>query len=133
MTRNPIKLLQWNARSLYRSKLEEFKNNLRKINPHLVLLSETHWNEKYIHKFSAFNSIYINRQGQEGGVAILVKKTIQYTKLLLPRLDTIEATGIPLNSRMAPSWTSSRPTAPTVMKLPIKTYLTYSPPPRTAS
>ena len=38
-----INIIQWNARSLYRSKLELFENNLRSSNPSIVLLSETHW------------------------------------------------------------------------------------------
>jgi hypothetical protein len=38
----PIKIIQWNARGLYRSRLEEFKNHLRNHNTHIVLLSETH-------------------------------------------------------------------------------------------
>ncbi len=34
-----IKILQWNARGLYRSRLEEFKNNLRVNNPILSFLA----------------------------------------------------------------------------------------------
>ncbi len=75
MTHQPFKLLQWNARSLYKSKLVEFKQQLRDLNPHVVLLSETHWKDEYIPKFSAYTPIVLNRSGQGGGVAILAKKS----------------------------------------------------------
>jgi len=89
----PLKIIQWNARGLYRSRLEEFKNQLRYHNPHIVLLSETHWKDEYKVKFSAYNSFNLNRASQGGGVAILVKKNIQATLLDFPPHENIEAVG----------------------------------------
>jgi exonuclease III len=90
----PIKIIQWNARSLYKSKLQEFKYNIRCLNPHIVLLSETFWRDEYIPKFNAFNTFYLNRKSQGGGVAILVKKSIKTTSIILPHTPNIEAVGI---------------------------------------
>lgn len=87
----PIKIVQWNARGLYKSRLEEFKNQLRYHNPHFVLLSETHWDDKYKVKFSAYKSFYLNRTSQGGAVAILIKKNIQTTLLDFPPQENIEA------------------------------------------
>jgi len=89
----PLRIIQWNARGLYRSRLEEFKNQLRHHNPHIVLLSETHWKDEYKVKFSAYNSFYLNRASQGGGVAILIKKNIQATLLDFPPHENIEAVG----------------------------------------
>lgn len=90
----PIKILQWNARGLYRSRLEELKNNLRVHNPHIVLLSETHWRDQYNVKFSAYKSFSLNRLSQGGGVAILILKNIQAAVLDLPSYDNLELIGV---------------------------------------
>lgn len=90
MTRRPIKIIQWNARGFYREKLEEFKFNLRKLNPHLVLLSETFWRDQYTIKFSDYTPFFVNRQSLGGGVAILVKKSITASRISLPLLNSIE-------------------------------------------
>lgn len=58
------------------------------------MLSETHWKENYIPKFNAYQSFYLNRQSQGGGVAILIKKNIQATPILLPQTADFEAVGI---------------------------------------
>ena len=62
--------------------------------PFFVLLSETHWKNEYTIKFSAYNSYILNRPGQGGGVAILVKKAIQTNILTLPNLPNLEAVGV---------------------------------------
>lgn len=90
----PLKILQWNARGLYKSRLEEFKNNLRSHNPHIVLLSETHWKNEYKVKFSSYNSFVLNRVGQGGGVAILTKKNMQATTLGVEPNENFEAIGV---------------------------------------
>lgn len=93
MTR-PLKIIQWNARSLYKSKLQEFKFNIRTSNPHIVLISETFWRDEYIPRFSAYNTFYANRITHGGGVAILVKKNLQATPMTLPQAVNLEAVGI---------------------------------------
>lgn len=90
----PLKILQWNARGLYKSRLEEFKNNLRFHNPHIVLLSETHWKNEYKVKFSSYNSFVLNRVGQGGGVAILTKKNMQATTLDVEPNENFEEIGV---------------------------------------
>nr|CAH0102047.1 unnamed protein product [Daphnia galeata] len=89
-----LQILQWNARGLFRAKLQEFRENLRSVNPIFVFLSETHWKNEYTIKFSADNSYLLNRPGQGGGVAILVKKAIQTNILTLPYLPNLEAVGV---------------------------------------
>ena len=86
-------IIQWNARGLYRSRLEEFRNNLCSINPHIILLSETHWKSQYNVLFSAFNVIKYNRPTQGGGVAILIKKNIPFSQINLPLFENLEAVG----------------------------------------
>ena len=56
MKKRPIKILQWNARSLFCAKLQELKANLHKHNPLIVLLSETQWKDDYTIRCSAYNS-----------------------------------------------------------------------------
>lgn len=97
MTRHPIKIIQWNARGLYKGKLEELKYYLRKFNPHFVLLSETHWRDQYRIKFSGYTAFFVNRQGP--GVAILVKKFFSASRIPLPLFDSIEVVGISVNLR----------------------------------
>lgn len=91
---NPT-FIQWNSRSLYKSKLEEFRYNLRKSDPLFVLLSETHWKNKYNISFKAYVCIKKNRiDKQKGGVAILLKKHITYNILPLPVFTSLEVVGI---------------------------------------
>jgi exonuclease III len=95
----PLKIIQWNARSLYKSKLQEFKYNLLLTNPHIVLLCETHWKDHYTAQFSAYQTFALNRPTQGGGVAILVKKNIQTSPLPLPQSSDIEAIGVTIKTR----------------------------------
>ena len=100
MTNNPkpISILQWNARSLYKSKLTEFKIHLRNSDPSVVLLSETHWVDSFPVSFSSYNIFLRNRNAHGGGVAILVKKSLSASLLPLPLFSSIEAVGISLSS-----------------------------------
>lgn len=65
-------MIQWNARGLTKSKLIEFKYNLRLLSPDVVILSETHWKPNSIPTFKAYNLISKNREDDYGGVAILI-------------------------------------------------------------
>ena len=90
-----LNIIQWNARSLYRSKLELFKNNLRSSNPSIVLLSETHWVDSHPVAFDAYNCFVKNRADKNGGgVAILVKKSISASLIPSPVLAHIECIGV---------------------------------------
>ena len=90
----PLRILQWNSRSLYRAKLEEFRANLKTFNPLLALISETNWRNEYKVKFTAYNVFSFNRQGPGGGVAILAKKSLRISKLHLPPINNFETIGI---------------------------------------
>ncbi|KAK4009604.1 hypothetical protein OUZ56_018738 [Daphnia magna] len=57
--------------------------NIKITNAHIILLSETFWNDNFIPKFSAYHTHYLNRQNQGGGVTILIKKNKQATPLTL--------------------------------------------------
>lgn len=89
----PIKIIQWNARSLDKAKLQEFKYNIRYHDPHIVIISETFWKDGYVPKISAFNTFYLNRNNHGGGVAILIKKNIRAASISLPQSPNIEAVG----------------------------------------
>lgn len=94
-----LKVLQCNARGLTKSRLEEFRHFLSLYNPSVVLLSETHWNDSFSVQFSSYVVIKKNRQGRfGGGVAILVKKSIQFSLLSLEHFNSIEAVGISISS-----------------------------------
>ena len=94
-----MKILQWNAAGLYKSKLLMLKADLRLLNPALVILCETGWNDQYKAVFTAYNPFVINRQNQRGGgVAILVKKSIPASPIVIPHLDHIEAVGVTIRA-----------------------------------
>lgn len=100
LTRQPLKILQWNAAYLYKDKLHEFRNDLNNINPAVVMLCETNWKNEYRVKFTSYNVFCLNRQGQRGGgVAILVKKSIPANVLSLPQLPNLEVIGVTLKLR----------------------------------
>ena len=79
----PLRILQWNSRSLYRAKLEEFRANLKNFNPLLALISETNWRNEYKVKFTTYNVFSFNHQDPGGGVAILAKKIPPHIKTAL--------------------------------------------------
>ena len=132
MKKRPIKILQWNARGLFRAKLQEFKANLHKHNPLIVLLSETHWKDDYTIRFSAYNSFVLNRPNMGGGVAVLVKKGIQSNILQLPRFSNIEAIGVSIKlNNIVLDAISVYSIAPTVTHVRIKKLSLYSTHPQT--
>jgi exonuclease III len=90
-----INLIQYNARSLKKYNLIEFKSYLHKHKPHLLLISETFRKDTFSVKFKQYYVVNKNRSNQPGGgVAILIHKSLQYSMLQLPNLQTIEAIGI---------------------------------------
>ena len=62
-THHQLKIIQWNARGLNKSKLTEFKANLDTLDPTMVLLSETHRNNQSKPSFSNYNLVFKNRPG----------------------------------------------------------------------
>ena len=87
-------ILQCNARSLYHSKLTEFKIKLRNHNPSLVLLSETHWVDQFSVSFGSYDVFCRNRNANGGGVAILAKKYLSASFFRLPSFSSLEAVAI---------------------------------------
>ena len=97
-TNEKINIIQWNARGLYHSRLEEFCNYLSDTTPD-ILLSETHWSATRPVKFRSFDVIAVNRViNTFGGVTILCNKSICHTQLPVASMSSIEAVGfsIPL-------------------------------------
>lgn len=82
------------CKRLYRSKFEEWKKHLRYQNPQIVILSETHWKEKYQAIFSAYKTFYLNRIDQRDVVAILTKKNFQAATLDLQLNENLEVVRI---------------------------------------
>lgn len=92
---NEFKCIQWNARGLNKSKLEEFRNFLSKSKPEIVLLSETHWVKPFNVKFKSYHILKKNRPNRiGGGVAILVHKALQFQPLEITTSTTVEAIGV---------------------------------------
>jgi hypothetical protein len=115
-TTENFKCLQWNARGLTKSKLEELRHYLSLVNPEVALLSETHWNSGFAHKFKPHHILrkdHPNRLG--GGVAILISKSLQFSPITHNPPDTIEAIGARIlfknNTLISPPSTYTEPTA----------------------
>ncbi len=90
-----INLIQYIARSLTKSNLIQFQSYLHKHKPHIVLISETFLKDTFSVKFKQYYVVNKNRTNQPGGgVAILIQKSLKFSKVQLPNLQTIEAIGI---------------------------------------
>ncbi len=73
MSTNQLKCLQWNARGLTKSRLEEFRTLLNSHDPDIVFLSETHWNQFFQVKFRNYSTLKKDRNNRRGGgVALLI-------------------------------------------------------------
>ena len=94
-----LKLIQYNARSLTKSNLIEFKAHLHLHKPHILTLCETFWRDSFSVKFKQYYAVNKNRVGQVGGgVAILIHKSLQFKQLQLPDLQTIESIGVSITT-----------------------------------
>jgi ribonuclease HI len=94
-TTEELRCIQWNARGLSKSKLEEFRNFISSTNPEIVLLSETHWTDAFNVKFKAYHIAKKNRPNRMGGgVAILIHKSLQFLPLNLKETHSVEAIGV---------------------------------------
>jgi hypothetical protein len=93
MTNNLI-CLHWNARGLTKSRLEEFRVLLNQLDPDLVFLSETHWSHHFNVKFKFYYVLKRDRLlHRGGGVALLIKKSIQFSVKPPINLNVTEAIG----------------------------------------
>ena len=95
-----LSCVQWNAPGLTISCLEEFKNDLSFHNPHIVLLSETHWKPTFNITFNAYNCTKLDRLEQRGGGdAILSHKSLAIPPLdITPAIVAFEAVGVSVQS-----------------------------------
>ena len=94
MSISGLKCLQWNARGLTKSRLEEFRSLLNSLDPDLVFISETHWNKKYQIRFKNFATLNRDRNTRRGGgVALLVKNSLQFSALPSSSTSTLEVIG----------------------------------------
>jgi hypothetical protein len=98
-----LKCMQWSSRGLTKSRLEEFRSLLNKEDPDLVFLSETFWKPSFTVKFASyqiFKKDRISRHG--GGVALLVKKSLQAHPIPPLATSTLEVTGVQLATNSGP-------------------------------
>lgn len=90
-----ISLIQYNARSLTKTNLVEFKADLHTYKPHIVTISETFWKDTFTVKFKQYYVANRYRKNQSGGgEAILIHKSLQIKLLEIEDLQTIEAIGV---------------------------------------
>ena len=89
-----MKCVQWNARGLTKSKLEEFKKFLSSTSPEIVFISESHWSSSFNVRFRSYHILKKDRaQRMGGGVALLIHKSVQFLPLKCYSSDTVEAIG----------------------------------------
>ena len=89
-----LKCLQWNSRGLTKARLEEFRNLLNTEDPDLVFLSETYWKPRFTVKFTTYEIFKLDRSTiRGGGVALLVKKSLQAHAIPSPVTGTLEVIG----------------------------------------
>jgi len=103
MTSNSLKCIQWNARGLTKSRLEEFRSLLNSLDPDLVFLSETFWNNRFNVKFKNYSILKKDRSTRRGGgVALLVKKSLQFSALPSCSTSTLEVIGAKIQIESGP-------------------------------
>jgi hypothetical protein len=88
---------------LTKSRLEEFRSLLNSLDPDLVFLSETFWNNKFNVKFKNCSILKKDRNTRHGGgVAMLFLKTLKMDPIPMPYADTLEVIGAQLSSETGP-------------------------------
>ena len=87
-----IKCVQWNARGLTKSKLQEFNKFLSSTSPEIVFFSESHWSSSFNVRFRSYHILKKDRaQRMGGGVALLIHKSVQFLPLKCYSSNTVEA------------------------------------------
>lgn len=81
-----LKFCQWNCRSAIANK-GNLENLLSTNNINIALLSETWFKPNIYTNFDNFNNVHKDRPDGKGGVAILIKKQIRYTEVVLPTIN----------------------------------------------
>jgi hypothetical protein len=90
-------ILFWNARGI-RNKKTEFFNYLEANNIAIALINETHLHPSMKFKCPNYYTYRTDRHDRPGGgTAILIKKEIKHSEILLPKLQHMEATAIQLH------------------------------------
>lgn len=85
-------IIQYNARSLTKANLVQFKAHLHLYKPLVAIISETHWKNDFSVKFKKYHVAFKNRVDRPGGgVATLIHKFLKFSQIPLPYLETIEA------------------------------------------
>jgi hypothetical protein len=98
-----LKCLQWNSRGLTKARLEEFRNLLNTEDPDLVFLSETYWKPRFTVKFKTYEIFKLDRSTiRGGGVALLVKKSLQAHAIPSPVTGTLEVIGAQVPTKTGP-------------------------------
>jgi endonuclease/exonuclease/phosphatase family metal-dependent hydrolase len=93
-------IIQYNARSLTKANLVQFKYHLHLYKPLVALISETYWKDHFSIKFKNYHVTHKNRANRPGGgVAILIHKLLQFNQLTTPQFKTLEAIGVSIAIR----------------------------------
>ncbi len=93
-------IIQYNARSLTKANLVQFKYYLNLYKSLVALISETYWKGHFSVKFKNYHVAHKNRADRPGGkVAILIHKSLQFNQLPTPQFNTLEAIGVSIAIR----------------------------------
>ena len=92
MDPNAYNILQWNINGL-RGKITQLQCLLTKYNPHIITLQETKLPNEIKYENKRFTMYYKNRDGDGGGVAILINNNIPAKQLMIQTpLEAVAAT-----------------------------------------
>jgi hypothetical protein len=101
---NSIKIIHWNGNSIY-NKLLEFKQFIiDKYNPDLISISETKLSEFRANAYLIYNNYNVIHKARDankngaGGVAMLIKKDLQFVEIQDPELNKLEMIGINIHT-----------------------------------
>ena len=88
-----FKTATWNARSIFRKKLE-FINFLEEEKIDVIAVTETHLQPHMSFNLPNHSFIRLDRQTAQGGIGIAVHRNVKFRTLTLPNTWFIEAAGI---------------------------------------
>lgn len=88
-----LQIVSWNVNGLRKSKLE-IEEILERYNVDVMALQETKLRREIELKFPGYQVYRRDRDARGGGVALLVKRTIDHHPIVTPELENIEATAI---------------------------------------